>query len=352
MTSPISMPYRWLCPLPQRAERSPAGPAAAPAPAPQGIIRRRQQDKLQEWESWERQTEMEEAKLRQQTAEVRGRAALSERTMPPPTRMEPSRLPPPPACAQDFQRQRAADPGVGYQRPSLQQYQQQYDASEGARQAQERQLDQAQAALQERVKRRQRQAGRWMPLEYGAKVAQDAAAAAQAQVAAQAAQERAWEAARAQEDAAAAAGYVRSRVRQKVSRFADLMGDMQQAQQAAPPYPDAQGLVRVTRGGAPPPAEQAAPPPQARQQQRQRGMQEGRWQQQQEANVAYQAAGQEERYEEEEAREEAQGGEWAGAGDVVDVDALPALAEAPQETRQQTTASWPGAFQADDYTDW
>jgi len=81
-------------------------------------------------------------------------------------------------------------------------------------------------------------------------------------------------------------------------------------------------------------------------------MQEGRWQQQQEANVAYQAAGQEGRYEEEEAREEAQGGEWAGEGDVVDVDALPALAEAPQDTRQQTTASWPGAFQADDYTDW
>jgi hypothetical protein len=118
------------------------------------------------------------------------------------------------------------------------QYQRAYQESETARRTKEQQLDDIQARLQERVKQRQRRTDRWIPAQYAEDAVPQRAAEEQARATAREARRQQEEERLRREasDAAVAAQFLQGRVRQKASRFADLVESLQESKQNRDPY--------------------------------------------------------------------------------------------------------------------
>jgi len=127
---------------------------------------------------------------------------------------------------------------VQQQRQSEEQYQRAYQESENARRTKEQQLDDIQKRLQERVKQRQRRTDRWIPPRYAEDAVSQRAKEEQARAAAREARRQQEKERLRQEasDAAVAAQFLQGRVRQKTSRFADLVENLQESKQNKDPY--------------------------------------------------------------------------------------------------------------------
>jgi hypothetical protein len=124
------------------------------------------------------------------------------------------------------------------QQQQQKQYQQAYQGSENARLSKEQQLDDIQRRLQERVKQRQRRTDRWIPPQYAEDAVSQRAAEEQARAAAREARRQQEEERLRREasDAAVAVQFLQGRVRQKASRFADLVETIQENKQNRDPY--------------------------------------------------------------------------------------------------------------------
>lgn len=111
--------------------------------------------------------------------------------------------------------------------PSITNYQESYQASEQSRLSREDELDDVRRRLQDRVKRRQLRSDRWTPPESTEQAAQRAREAMRQSRLRQKEAREASEAA----DMAAAATFLEGRVRQKASKFSQLVEDIQRAQE-------------------------------------------------------------------------------------------------------------------------
>jgi hypothetical protein len=172
-------------------------------------MRDKMEQKQKKWEQWEAQVEAEERARRE--------AAAAERRRPPPL-----------------------FPSAPTQRA--------FQESDQARAIEDAKIDDFQRRLAERVRARQRRSDRWLPPQTDEVVAERARAAARESR--RAAEEEA--AALAAADAAAAAQFLQGRVRQKASRFAELVGNLQDAQAERDPYrrreEDEEGVAAAAAG--------------------------------------------------------------------------------------------------------
>ena len=162
-------------------------------------MRERLQDKKKKWEEWERQV-VEEERMQKEKLRMQQQQQQQEQQF---ARRQPRRV--------DINNEA---------------YQRAYEASESARESMDRDLSEVQRRIQERVKERQRQSGRWIPPEYSKVLVEKGRAAARE--ARRRREEEEGEATAA--EAAAAAQFLAGRVRQKASRFAELVDTMQDAQ--------------------------------------------------------------------------------------------------------------------------
>ena len=194
------------------------------------------QDKKKKWDEWEMEVEREERlrKEQQQTSKVKNQKHTDNRILVVLTlfislSMTQTNIQGGPRTRQT-QIQRT-------DQSTIQPYLQAFQQSEEARSTRESQLDDIQRRLQDRVRQRQQRSDRWMPSQYTDVVARRAAEE-QARAAAAAAamrerrrladEERVFQKGA---DAAAASQFLQGRVRQKASRFADLVDSMQSMNQ-------------------------------------------------------------------------------------------------------------------------